>query len=152
MATLAVAMAPQNDHHRSLAAWIRAGAHTEKPSVPLVQALSGTAGEASLRPVARVAALLQREMKKAGFEGSEIEAALDIWDDYWLSSVPSGVGKPEVYAAAITYSVVRIRQNRGFTQGQIADWYGVSASALSRRYRHIVNALSLGPRDPRYID
>ena len=101
--------------------------------------------------MARVAAVIQRQMRAAGMHASEVETALDIWDDYWLGSAPSGAGKPEVYAAAIMYAVVKIYDLAGFNQGRIADQFGVSTSALSRRFRRVVDALALEPHDPRYI-
>ena len=151
MASLAVAMAPQNNHHRSLAAWIRAGARSGDLSSPMGLPLVGATVEGNLRPMARVAAVIQREMRAAGFNATEIETALDIWDDYWLGSAPSGAGKPEVYAAAIVYAVVKIYDLAGFTQAQLADRFCVSASALSRRFRRVMDALALVPHDPRYV-
>jgi len=155
IASLAVALAPQNDHHRSLATWIRKEARENErqsdavlPEEPLPESALERAAERG--PLVEVAEVLQARMPRAGFSSDEIETALDIWDEYWVCADPSPRVSAKVYAAAVAYAVVTVYELNGITQAHIADQYRVSRSALGRRYRELVKVLTLKPRDRRF--
>ena len=50
-------------------------------------------------PLVEVAEMLTDRMPRAGFSPDEVEAALDIWDEYWVSADPSPRVSTKVYAA-----------------------------------------------------
>ena len=154
IASLAVALAPQNDHHRSLATWIRNEARDNGrgigASVLDEDSPSATETNTVRGPLVEVAEMLQDRMPRAGFSSDEVEVALDIWDEYWVCADPSPRISTKAYAAAVAYAVVTVFEIHGVTQAHVADQYRVSRSALGRRYRDLVRVLALKAGDRRF--
>lgn len=170
LAKKAVEMAPQNAEHKLLQGWLLCGAAKGEAS-PLLRsqdrlappgAHQGPVGSHKAAPMLGdttsaqecedgrdpVEVLISHHMQDSGFEGFEIDTARQLWDDYQRVCFPTKVGD-SVLAATVEYALAKIL-DRSDTQVSTAKRYGVPASSLSKRYRHMVKVLGLLPRDARY--
>jgi len=165
LAREAVSLAPRHKEHRALKEWIEQGAPAKRPrTVKRVMGRVGGAAAASgadagpdlgdvddIEDVSAyeddfsesVAALLVDQMIAGGFDPDDITCARDVLDDY--IGLRDAVGRPDVLAAAVEYTVSQLR-GLGRSQQNIADRYGVTRNALGHRSRDIRTALSLNPQ------
>jgi len=165
LAREAVSLAPRHKEHRALKEWIEQGAPAKRPrTVKRVMGRVGGAAAASgadagpdlgdvddIEDVSAyeddfsesVAALLVDQMIAGGFDPDDITCARDVLDDY--IGLRDAVGRPDVLAAAVEYTVSQLR-GLGRSQQNIADRYGVTRNALGHRSRDIRTALSLTPQ------
>lgn len=155
LAREAVSLAPRHKEHRALKDWIEQGAPAKRPRT--VKRVMGRVGgtpnpgvEADVDASAyedefseSVAALLVDQMIAGGFDPDDITCARDVLDDY--IGLRDAVGRPDVLAAAVEYTVSQLR-GLGRSQQNIADRYGVTRGALGHRSRDIRTALSLHPQ------
>ena len=165
LAREAVSLAPRHKEHRALKEWIEQGAPAKRPRtgkrvmgrVGGAAAASGADAGPDLGDVddiedvsayeddfsESVAALLVDQMIAGGFDPDDITCARDVLDDY--IGLRDAVGRPDVLAAAVEYTVSQLR-GLGRSQQNIADRYGVTRGALGHRSRDIRTALSLNPQ------
>jgi hypothetical protein len=155
LAREAVSLAPRHKEHRALKDWIEQGAPAKRPRT--VKRVMGRVGGAPSAGAEfdvdasayedefseSVAALLVDQMIAGGFDPDDITCARDVLDDY--IGLRDAVGRPDVLAAAVEYTVSQLR-GLGRSQQNIADRYGVTRGALGHRSRDIRTALSLHPQ------
>lgn len=139
----AVEEAPDNEEHAALLAWIEAGAGPESTQANIAPFGRGAARTDD------VAAVLERNLREAGFTRREMERARALWSDYRDERAPR-VNKPEVCAAAVHYAICLVLGQKRVTQVSIAKRYGVAPGSISTRYADIRETLALRPHDPRY--
>ncbi|MCA9533737.1 MAG: tetratricopeptide repeat protein [Myxococcales bacterium] len=153
LAREALALAPHHKEHRSLFEWVEQGAPAKRPRT--VKGVMGRVGAAAshrddVEDVSHyedefaecVAALLVDQMIAGGFDPDDINCARDVLDDY--IGLRDAVGRPDVLAAAVEYTVSQLR-GLGLSQQNIADRYGVTRGAVGHRSRDIRTTLSLNP-------
>jgi tetratricopeptide (TPR) repeat protein len=154
----AVALAPRHKEHRALQEWVEQGAPAKRPRTGkgVMGRVGGASGgqaldsdgsdeDASLYEddfSEAVAALLVDRMIAGGFDPDDINCARDVLDDY--IGLRDAVGRPDVLAAAVEYTVSQLR-GLGLSQQNIADRYGVTRGAVGHRSRDIRTTLSLNP-------
>ncbi|MCA9576720.1 MAG: tetratricopeptide repeat protein [Polyangiales bacterium] len=158
LAREAVALAPRHKEHRSLQEWIEQGAPAKRPrAVKGVMGRVGSVADGAIDDAVEdmsgcedeftesVAALLVDQMIAGGFDPDDINCARDVLDDY--IGLRDAVGRPDVLAAAVEYTVSQLR-GLGLSQQNIADRYGVTRGAVGHRSRDIRTTLSLSPYTP----
>jgi hypothetical protein len=157
LAREAVSLAPRHQEHRSLRDWIEQGAPVKRPRAGTrVMGRVGGARSAATEPEPAdfayeddfsesVAALLVDQMIAGGFDPDDITCARDVLDDY--IGRRDAVGRPDVLAAAVEYTVSQLR-GLGRSQQNTAERYGVTRGAVGHRSRDIRTALSLRPEAP----
>jgi len=103
----------------------------ERGKIPLESAVAGiTAGMLGLH----------------GYSREKARRAAAIWNHFCALRKPPG-RKPEIWAAALEYAVTR--NGPHFTQEQLAEEYGVSATRLGEHYRLLAATVDLdAPEDP----
>jgi tetratricopeptide (TPR) repeat protein len=103
----------------------------EREDIPLENAVSGmTAGMLGLH----------------GYSREKARRAASIWNHFCALRKPTG-RKPEIWAAALEYAVTRSGPH--FTQDQLAEEYGVSATQLGEHYRLLAATVDVeSPSDP----
>jgi len=136
LASLAEAMAPDHAEHGALSAWIR------NRQTQVRDADSTVIRPTEKKPFTKVAETLERTMRKAGYSAVMIEAALDLWDEYWLKSPNLRIRKPGAVASAIEYAVVHSTVHRPVSQREVAERYSVSVAALRGRLRSLRSVLN----------
>jgi tetratricopeptide (TPR) repeat protein len=96
--------------------------------------------------------LLTEKMTAAGISIEEIGATMQMWLEYRiaLGGEPLIVRKAETWAAALDYTVRKVNL-RPVTRREIAEFYGVSESAVRDRRNDLVNTLDVMPCDYRYF-
>jgi tetratricopeptide (TPR) repeat protein len=96
--------------------------------------------------------VLTEKMTQAGMPVEEIGAALQMWLEYRvaLGREPLVIRKAETWAAALDY-IVRKVNLRPVRRYKIADFYGVSDSAVRDRHRDLIDTLDIMPCDYRYF-
>lgn len=155
LAREAVALAPRHKEHKALLEWVEQGAPAKRPRGP--KGVMGRVGSTATGAPPdededlggyedefseSVAALLVDRMIAGGFDPDDITCARDVLDDY--IGLRDAVGRPDVLAAAVEYTVSQLR-GLGLSQQNIADRYGVTRGAVGHRSRDIRTALSLSP-------
>ncbi len=97
----------------------------EHDDIPLENAVSGmTAGMLGLH----------------GYTREKARRAASIWNHFCEMKKPAG-RKPEIWAAALEYAVTR--NGPHFTQEQLAEEYGVSATQMGEHYRLLAATVDL---------
>jgi len=96
--------------------------------------------------------VLTDKMTEAGMPMEEIGAALQMWLEYRvaLGRTQLIIRKAETWAAALDY-VVRKVNLRPVRRYKIAEFYGVSDSAVRDRHRDLLDRLDVMPCDYRYF-
>lgn len=96
--------------------------------------------------------LITSKMTRAGLPLEEVGAAIQMWLEFRiaLGRRKLDVRKPEVWAAALDYTVRKVNF-RELTQRRIAAMYGISERALRARFRDLVETLDVMPCDYRYF-
>ncbi len=96
--------------------------------------------------------VLTTKMTQAGMPVEEVGAALQMWLEYRvaLGREQLIIRKAETWAAALDY-IVRKVNLRPVRRYKIADFYGVSDSAVRDRHRDLIDKLDVMPCDYRYF-
>lgn len=99
-----------------------------------------------------VETLLIEAMRRLDFSIAQIGKGIQMWLEFriMLGRRPFRVPKPELWAAAITYAVVKVNFIN-LRRIDVADAYGVTERALKEKYDEIVQTLDLMPADYRYF-
>ena len=95
---------------------------------------------------------LTDKMTQAEMPVEEVGAALQMWLEYRvaLGRQPLTIRRAETWAAALDY-IVRKVNLRPVSRSKIADFYGVSDSAVRDRHRDLIDTLDVMPCDYRYF-
>ena len=157
----AVALDPENpDHQLNLAqALARSGDYDQalrvlaefmrlEPDSPLTERFERLFASG----MDEVEHVLTQKMTQAGMPVEEIGAALQMWLEYQvaLGREQLIIRKAETWAAALDY-IVRKVNLRPVRRYKIADFYGVSDSAVRDRHRDLIETLDVMPCDYRYF-
>jgi tetratricopeptide (TPR) repeat protein len=96
--------------------------------------------------------VLTEKMTQAGIPVEEVGAALQMWLEYRIALGRERliIRKPETWAAALDY-VVRKVNLRPVRRYKIAEFYGISDSALRDRQQDLIESLDVMPCDYRYF-
>jgi tetratricopeptide (TPR) repeat protein len=99
-----------------------------------------------------VESLITDKMMAAETPIELIGAAIQMWLEYRiaLGREPLTLRKPETWAAALDYTIQKINL-RPVKRQEIADFYGVSDSAVRDRHTDLVTLLDVMPCDYRYF-
>jgi tetratricopeptide (TPR) repeat protein len=102
-----------------------------------------------LDPIEQV---LTEKMSEADLSIEEIGAALQMWLEFRiaLGSEKLIVRKPETWAAALDYTIRKVNL-RPVRRYKLAEFYGISDSALRDRHNDLVETLDVMPCDYRYF-
>jgi len=93
--------------------------------------------------------LLTRRMAEDGYDYAQVENACRMWRDF-ARRRQFVIKKPEVWAAAVEYTIARLEFREEVTQRSIADKYGVSGGVISGRFQELCSALNITHFDERY--
>jgi tetratricopeptide (TPR) repeat protein len=96
--------------------------------------------------------VLTGKMTQAGMPVEEVGAALQMWLEYRIALGRERliIRKAETWAAALDY-VVRKVNLRPVKRYKIAEFYGISDSAVRDRQRDLIDSLDVMPCDYRYF-
>jgi tetratricopeptide (TPR) repeat protein len=96
--------------------------------------------------------VLTEKMTQAGMPVEEVGAALQMWLEYRIALGRERlvIRKAETWAAALDY-VVRKVNLRPVKRYKIAEFYGISDSAVRDRQQDLIDALDVMPCDYRYF-
>jgi hypothetical protein len=96
--------------------------------------------------------LITSKMTKAGMSLEHVGAAIQMWLEFRiaLGRQPLTVRKPEVWAAALDYTVRKVNFQE-LTQKRIAAMYDISQNSLRARFNNLVETLDIMPCDYRYF-
>lgn len=99
-----------------------------------------------------VEALLTVQMPELEMSIPEIGKAMQMWLEFRITigERPLRIPKPELWAAALTYTIVKINFEQ-LTLTQIAKAYGVKEKSVRDKYDELVETLDLMPADYRYF-
>lgn len=81
----------------------------------------------------------------------QVGKALQMWLEYRIVAgrKPLRIPKPQIWAAAITYAIIKVNF-LGIPRADIAAAYEVKEAALTTKYKELVDLLDLMPGDFRY--
>ncbi|WP_347490759.1 hypothetical protein ABDB91_06355 [Desulfoscipio sp. XC116] len=91
---------------------------------------------------ARVTKLIRDGLTGMGYLPKQVNNAEKLWQDYSRLVSPT-FKKPETWAAAVIYAVVRRTGNKLVNQNTLARQYNISASTISNNYRNICRTLRI---------
>lgn len=96
--------------------------------------------------------VLTRVMSEARLPIELIGAAIQLWLEFRIiiGTEPLVIRKPEVWAAALDYTVRKVNL-RDIPLTQIAALYGVSAESVRANHQRLVKELDIMPCDYRYF-
>ncbi|MFZ5918489.1 MAG: tetratricopeptide repeat protein [Chloroflexota bacterium] len=96
--------------------------------------------------------LITSTMTQAGLPLEQVGAAIQMWLEFRIAwgRQPLNMRKPEVWAAALDYTVRKINF-REMTQKEIAAAYGISERSVRARFNDLVTTLDIMPCDYRYF-
>jgi tetratricopeptide (TPR) repeat protein len=96
--------------------------------------------------------VLTQKMTQAEMPFEEVGAALQMWLEYRIALGREQliIRKPETWAAALDY-VVRKVNLRPVKRYKIAEFYGISDSAVRDRQKDLIDSLDVMPCDYRYF-
>lgn len=99
-----------------------------------------------------VETLLIEGMRRLDLSIAQIGKGIQMWLEFriTLGRRPFRVPKPELWAAAITYAVVKVNFVN-LRRLDVADAYGVTERSLKEKYDEVVQMLDLMPADYRYF-
>ncbi len=97
----------------------------------------------------RVAREVAEELYTFRYDSQQVSNALRLWYDFTSLERPA-FRKPEVWVAAIVYTVSRLEKDDRENQISLAERYGISASTISGKCRSIRKILNLKDCDERY--
>jgi Flp pilus assembly protein TadD len=106
-------------------------------------------GASETRFARSVHELIEDSFARKGYKREHVDGALRLLEDA-VDVIGLSVRNPAVMAAACEYAVTKLSGETNVTQTSLADQYGVSAAAISSRYRVMVERLGLMPGDRRY--
>jgi len=87
-----------------------------------------------------VAGMVSGMLELHGYSREKSKQALSVWNRFCHASVPHG-RKPAIWAAALEYAVTRYGPH--FSQKQLAEEYGVSASRLGEHYHLLIEEVDI---------
>jgi len=95
---------------------------------------------------------LIEKMRELEMPLPQVGKGIQMWLEYriTLGRKPLQAQKPELWAAALTYAIVKINLSEISPQ-QIAAAYGIGERGLREKYRELVATLDLMPADFRYF-
>lgn len=95
---------------------------------------------------------LIESMKMMEFPMQQIGKGIQLWLEYRISlgRRPLRIQKPAIWAAAITYAIVKVN-GIDIKREELATIYGVSARGLNEKYNDLVALLDIMPADYRYF-
>jgi len=93
--------------------------------------------------------LIAREMGRGGYTELQLANARALLKEFLQRRRPRVV-RPEVYAAAVEYTIARAELLDHVTQADVASRYGVSVRSVSRIHSDLVQSLGIVLFDPRY--
>ncbi len=93
--------------------------------------------------------LLARRMAEDGYDYIQVESACRMWRDF-ARRRQFVIKKPEVWAAAIEYTIARLDFLEDVTQRKMADKYGVSEGVISDHFQNLCGSLNITHFDERY--
>ena len=99
---------------------------------PLIPSLDAERDSPLPRQAAQVEDVVQEYMQEGKYVHAQILNARMLWRDFYECCTPK-VGKIEVWAAAIEYTIGQLECYYEQTQQVIAERYAISASSVSRR-------------------
>jgi len=96
--------------------------------------------------------LITSRMTRAGMSLEHVGAAIQMWLEFRIALGRDSLTmrKPEVWAAAVDYTVRKVNFQE-FTQKRIAAMYGISENSLRARFNDLVETLDIMPCDYRYF-
>ena len=96
--------------------------------------------------------LITSKMMRTGMSLEHVGAAIQMWLEFRiaLGRQPLTMRKPEVWAAALDYTVRKVNFQE-LTQKRIAALYGISGNSLRARFNDLVETLDIMPCDYRYF-
>ena len=96
--------------------------------------------------------LVTSKMTKAGMSLEHVGAAIQMWLEFRiaLGRQHLTVRKPEVWAAALDYTVRKVNFQE-LTQRQTVAMYGISENSLRARFNDLVETLDIMPCDYLYF-
>jgi tetratricopeptide (TPR) repeat protein len=96
--------------------------------------------------------LLIETMQQLNRPIQQIGKAIQMWLEYriTLGRQPLHIPKPELWAAALTYAIVKVNFD-DLRSAQIAAAYNVAVRSLKDKYQELVRVLDLMPADYRYF-
>jgi len=143
---LARALARSGDFDRALRAL--ASFMRLEPESPLADRFAQLFGSG----MDKVEVLLTDKMTAAAMSIEEIGAAIQLWLEYriTLGRNPLILRKPATWAAALDYTVRKVNLYP-VRRKEIADFYGVSETAVRDRHNDLVQTLDVMPCDYRYF-
>jgi tetratricopeptide (TPR) repeat protein len=99
-----------------------------------------------------VETLLIEAMRRLDLTIAQIGKGIQMWLEFriTLGRRPFRTPKPELWAAAITYAIVKVNFVN-LKRIDIADAYGINERSLKEKYDEIVQTLDLMPADYRYF-
>jgi tetratricopeptide (TPR) repeat protein len=97
----------------------------------------------------KVRKTLLRGMGVAGYSETQKMSAEKLWYDFYRMRKLQ-IRRPEIWAAALEYTIIRLDLIEGETQKTIASKYGVSQTIISSRFNDICRTLDIKVFDKRY--
>ncbi len=99
-----------------------------------------------------VEGLLIEAMRQLNMPIAQIGKAIQMWLEFriMIGRRPFRTPKPELWAAGITYALVKVNFVE-LKRTDVAAAYGVNERALKEKYEEIVQTLDLMPADYRYF-
>lgn len=84
--------------------------------------------------------LIRQGMIKLGYRTDQAKSAIEIWQKYNEIEHPT-FKKPEVWAAAVIYTVAKLLGDKTVSQNELARMFNISASTISLNYKNICHVL-----------
>ncbi|MEM7335346.1 MAG: tetratricopeptide repeat protein [Chloroflexota bacterium] len=99
-----------------------------------------------------VESLLIESMQAMEFPMQQVGKAIQLWLEYRISygRRPLRTPKPGIWAAALTYSIVKVNSIE-IKKSELAKIYQVSVKSLTEKYNDLVTLLDIMPADYRYF-
>lgn len=96
--------------------------------------------------------LMIEGMRSLNLPIAQIGKGIQMWLEFRITigRRPFRIPKPELWAAAITYAVIKVNFN-AISRIDVANAYGVSERSLKEKYEEVVQTLDLMPADYRYF-
>ncbi len=117
------------------------------PAAGLVSCNAGAAKPPCSDPVR---AILEQRMPERGYSKPQVRRAVSFWEATAAAMTPR-VRKAEVWAAAVELSSLKLDAPGAVRASEVAESYGTSAAAASRRSREMLRRLRVSPEGPRLL-
>lgn len=99
-----------------------------------------------------VESVLISTMQEMGLAVPQIGKGIQMWLEYRITigRQPLRIQKPELWAAALTYAIIKINLIN-IPKSDITAAYGVSERAMLDKYNELIKTLDIMPADYRYF-